>query len=279
MTQALMHGSRGQAVRSLQHQLVQRGAKLVVDGDFGNATEKAVRTFQQSVGMVPDGIAGSKTQAVLAGADPARFLRLRDLQAAATRLGVPLASVLAVNEVESDGAGFLDNGKPAILFERHVMYQRLALPRHPDDDTAALQKHADELAVSRPALVNPNAGGYIGGAGEYQRLAQARMIDALAADESTSWGAFQVMGYHAERLGYANVAEFVARMNTSEAEHLEAFVRYIEAEPPLLKALKGRKWAEFARRYNGPNYARNLYDVKLERAYDRHSEAMGEKAA
>ncbi|MCP1651794.1 N-acetylmuramidase family protein [Pseudomonas nitroreducens] len=279
MTQALMHGSRGQAVRTLQHQLIQRGAKLAVDGDFGDETEKAVRAFQQSVGMVPDGVAGGKTQAVLAGADPARFLRLRDLLAAAARLGAPLASVLAVNEVESAGAGFLDNGKPAILFERHVMYQRLALPRHPDDDSAALRKHADELAAARPALVNPNAGGYIGGAGEYQRLAQARLIDALAADESTSWGAFQVMGYHAERLGYANVAEFVARMNTSEAEHLEAFVRYIEAEPQLLKALKGRKWAEFARRYNGPNYARNLYDVKLERAYERHSKAMGENAA
>lgn len=279
MTQALVHGSRGQAVRTLQQQLIQRGAKLVADGDFGNETEKAVRAFQQSVGMVPDGVAGSKTQAVLAGADPARFLRLCDLQAAATRLGVPLASVLAVNEVESAGAGFLDNGKPAILFERHVMYQRLALPRHPDDDQVALQKHADELAATRPTLVNPNAGGYVGGTGEYQRLAQARMIDALVADESTSWGAFQVMGYHAERLGYASVAEFVARMNTSEAEHLEAFVRYIEADPALLKALKGRKWAEFAKRYNGPAYARNLYDVKLERAYARHSEAMGEKAA
>lgn len=279
MTQVLMHGSRGQAVRTLQQQLIQRGAKLVADGDFGNETEKAVRAFQQSVGMVPDGVAGSKTLAVLAGADPARFLRLRDLQAAATRLGVPLASVLAVNEVESAGAGFLDNGKPAILFERHVMYQRLALPRHPDDDQVALQKHADELVATSPTLVNPNAGGYVGGTGEYQRLAQARMIDAMAADESTSWGAFQVMGYHAERLGYASVSEFVARMSTSEAEHLEAFVRYIEADPALLKALRGRKWAEFAKRYNGPAYARNLYDVKLERAYARHSEAMGEKAA
>ncbi|MEG6992119.1 N-acetylmuramidase domain-containing protein, partial [Pseudomonas aeruginosa] len=57
------------------------------------------------------------------------------------------------------------------------------------------------------------------------------------------------------------------------------FVRFIEADPALLKALKGRKWAEFARRYNGPAYARNLYDVKLERAYARHSEAMRENAA
>ncbi|HBN9641679.1 N-acetylmuramidase family protein [Pseudomonas aeruginosa] len=279
MSQALKHGSHGQAVRVLQQQLNQRGATLAVDGTFGDATESAVRAFQQSVGMVPDGVAGNKTQAVLGGADPARFLRLRDLQAAATRLGVPLASVLAVNEVESAGAGFLGNGKAAILYERHIMYQRLALPRHPDDDKASLQARADELAAAHSMLVNPKPGGYIGGSGEYQRLAQARMLDALAADESTSWGAFQVMGYHAERLGYASVAEFVTRMQSSEAEHLEAFVRFIKADPALLKALKGRKWAEFARRYNGPAYARNLYDVKLERAYARHSEAMRENGA
>ncbi len=131
MSQALKHGSRGQAVRVLQQQLNQRGATLAVDGAFGDSAESAVRAFQQSVGMVPDGVAGYKTQAVLGGADPARFLRLRDLQAAATRLGVPLASVLAVNEVESAGAGFLDNGKAAILYERHIMYQRLALPVTP----------------------------------------------------------------------------------------------------------------------------------------------------
>ncbi len=104
MTQPLKHGSRGQAVRALQQQLNLHGAKLAVDGDFGAATEAAVRAYQVKVGLVPDGIAGAKTLAVLAGAAPRRFLSLKDLQEAARRLDVPLASVLAVNEVESNGA-------------------------------------------------------------------------------------------------------------------------------------------------------------------------------
>ncbi|HID7945158.1 TPA: peptidoglycan-binding domain-containing protein, partial [Pseudomonas aeruginosa] len=58
MTQALKHGSRGHAVRVLQQQLNSHGAKLIADGDFGDATEKAVAAFQASVGLVPDGIAG-----------------------------------------------------------------------------------------------------------------------------------------------------------------------------------------------------------------------------
>jgi hypothetical protein len=60
-------------------------------------------------------------------------------------------------------------------------------------------------------------------------------------------------------------------MAANENEQFEAFVRFVEADPILLKALKGKKWAAFAKEYNGPDYARNLYDTKLERAYKRHS--------
>ena len=271
MTQPLKHGSRGQAVRVLQQQLNLQGAKLAVDGDFGAATEAAVRAYQVKVGLVPDGIAGEKTLAVLAGAAPRRFLSLKDLQEAARRLDVPLASVLAVNEVESNGAGFLANGKPAILFERHVMYQRLALVRNEGDAPAALQQHAKQLAAQWPSLVNPKPGGYVGGTGEHQRLAQARMIDAIAADESASWGAFQIMGYHWQRLGYDSLDTFVADMQHSEGRQLDAFVRFIEANPHLHKALRAGKWAQFAAGYNGPDYKANLYDVKLARAFERYS--------
>ncbi|MGF6590704.1 N-acetylmuramidase domain-containing protein [Pseudomonas sp. 2835] len=274
MTLTLRHGDRGQAVSQLQKQLNQAGAKpaLVVDGDYGDATEKAVRAFQAKSGLVDDGIAGPKTQGALTGADCRKLLGNAALVAAAKRLGVELAAIYAVNEVESLGGGFLASGKPKILFERHVMYNRLALPQHEGDDAAALKRHADELAVSHPHLVNPRPGGYIGGAGEHQRLAQARMLDAQRADESASWGAFQVMGYHWQYLGYSSLADFVARMSRDENEHFEAFVRFIEADATLHKALKGKKWAQFAKLYNGPAYARNLYDVKLERAYERHAD-------
>ncbi len=280
MTDTLIHGSKGLAVRRLQEQLKANGAKLFVDGDYGDETEKAVRAYQAKIGLVVDGKAGEKTLAALAGADCSKLLRNATLVAAAARLGVELAAIYAVNEVESAGSGFLGTGKPKILFERHVMHQRLALPRAEGDDQADLRRHADELAAQYPALVNTKPGGYIGGAAEHQRLAQARMIDALCANESASWGAFQIMGYHAERLGYASVDEFVRLMSQDENQQFEAFVRFIEADPALLKALKGKKWAAFAKAYNGPNYARNLYDVKLERAYEQHASCgCGKEAA
>jgi hypothetical protein len=268
----LRHGDRSQAVLILQKNLNKHGANLVPDGHYGDATEAAVRTYQVKVGLVADGVAGTKTQTSLAGGDCTQLLRNTDLMTAADRLGVPLASIYAVNEVESKGKGFLDNGKPVILFERHIMYRQLAKTRHPGDDAAELKRHADQLAVANPALVNPKSGGYSGGTAEHQRLAMARLIDDTAALESASWGAFQIMGFQWQRLGYASVQDFVAAMSAGESQQFDAFTRFIETDPALHKALKARKWAEFAKLYNGPDYLRNLYDTKLQRAYERHAD-------
>ena len=271
MTTTLRHGDRSQAVLMLQKNLNKNGAGLVTDGHYGDATEAAIRAYQVKVGLVADGIAGTKTQASLAGGDCIQLLRNVDLVNAAERLGVPLASIYAVNEVESKGKGFLDNGKPVILFERHIMYRQLATARSAGDDLAELKRHADQLATANPALVNPKPGGYIGGTAEHQRLAMARLIDDTAALESASWGAFQIMGFHWKRLGYTSVQDFVAAMSAGESQQLDAFTRFIETDPVLHKALKARKWAEFAKLYNGPDYLRNLYDTKLQRAYERHA--------
>ncbi|WP_025808317.1 N-acetylmuramidase domain-containing protein [Pseudomonas chlororaphis] len=256
----LRHGDRSQAVRDLQRKLNEHGAKLSADGIYGDATEAAVRAYQLKTGLVSDGVAGPKTLACLQGADNRKLLKHADLMKASDRLAVPVAAIYALNEVESKGRGFLDNGKPVILFERHVMYRRLQEP------------HAGELARLNPALVNPKPGGYIGGTAEHQRLALARQLDDTAALESASWGAFQIMGYHWERLGYASVQDFVDHMARGEPEQLEAFVRFIETDPNLHKALKAQKWAKVAELYNGADYKRNLYDVKLKRAFERHQD-------
>lgn len=268
----LRHGDRSQAVRDLQRQLINHGAKLAADGGYGDATEAAVRAYQLKAGLVSDGIAGPKTRAALMGLDVQKLLKHSDLVRASQRLGVPVAAVYALNEVESQGCGFFENGKPAILFERHVMYARLRVVRTSADDQEQLQRRAEDLAKQVPNLVNPKSGGYIGGSSEHQRLAQARQLDDQAALESASWGGFQVMGYHWKRLGYPSVQDFVTAMNRSEADHLEAFVRFIEADATLHKALKALKWATVAKLYNGADYQRNLYDVKLERAFERHQD-------
>jgi putative chitinase len=64
---SLQLGSTGPQVATLQQQLQQRGFDPgEVNGQFTAATEAAVRAFQQSVGLQPDGEAGPNTIAALA---------------------------------------------------------------------------------------------------------------------------------------------------------------------------------------------------------------------
>lgn len=60
----LKYGSEGIAVKNLQSFLNWAiNAKLTVDGDFGNATFKALKKFQKKVGLKQDGVWGTKTRA------------------------------------------------------------------------------------------------------------------------------------------------------------------------------------------------------------------------
>jgi len=122
-----------------------------------------------------------------------------------------------------------------------------------------------------PAIVNTQRGGYLGGTAEHRRLTMAREICEPAAIESASWGLFQIMGFHWRDLGYDSAEQFERLMQRSEGAQLDAFVRFIEANPHLHKALRAGKWAQFAAGYNGPDYKANLYDVKLARAFERYS--------
>ncbi len=262
----LRHGARGDDVGLLQQRLQRAGYKVAQTNVYDDATERSVMALQAANNLVVDGIYGPKSFMALVGAAQARHLSDADLVRAAAQLGVPLATVRAVNEVESRGEGFLPDGRPVILFERHKFYQQL-------------QKHGIDpapIAAKYPNLCNPEAGGYRGGEAEHARLEQAKQIHLQAAYESASWGSFQVMGYHAEDLGYPGVIDFVRCMYENEAAHLEAFVRYVNYAG-LAGHLKARKWAAFAKGYNGPAYARNLYDAKLAQAYAKYAEA--EKAA
>ena len=58
-------GARDHPVRTLQHLLRARGQSVTVDGDFGPATEAAVRAFQGSHGLGVDGIVGNQTWSAL----------------------------------------------------------------------------------------------------------------------------------------------------------------------------------------------------------------------
>ena len=62
----LRRGAKGEYVLELQKHLVALGyGPLVADGDFGKATEAAVKAFQQDHGLKADGWAGNRTQAAI----------------------------------------------------------------------------------------------------------------------------------------------------------------------------------------------------------------------
>ena len=173
-----------------------------------------------------------------------------------------VTAIQAIDEIESRGCGFLRDGHPVILFERHIMYRRLQATGH---DVAA-------LAVRYPDIVNPQPGGYIGGMAEHRRLNLAKKLDATCAIASTSWGRFQIMGWHWRRLGYSSAAAFADAMAESEAYQLNAFILFIKSDPVLYQALKTQNWVAFARGYNGLAYKKNQYDLKLENAYKKYTQ-------
>lgn len=256
----LKNGSRGEQVANLQRKLTTLGYPLKDDGVFGDGTEKAVKAVQLRFHLKDDGVVGDKTWAVLdTPTKTLQSLTEEDYQWAADFLQDDVPSVKAVREVEAPLGGFLSDGRVTILYERHVMYRQLYANGLDPDKAAALN----------PSIVNKKTGGYLGKAAEYKRLDEAIKIHEVSALESCSWGAYQIMGYHWKLLGFNSVFEFVAKMKESERGQLECFVKFIKANPALLKAIRLDDWAAFAKGYNGSNYRVNNYDVKLTAAFKK----------
>jgi peptidoglycan hydrolase-like protein with peptidoglycan-binding domain len=61
----LQRGDKGEWVRRLQELLRAKQFAVTVDGDFGPATEIAVRSFQHLFGLEVDGVVGLETWTVL----------------------------------------------------------------------------------------------------------------------------------------------------------------------------------------------------------------------
>lgn len=199
-----------------------------------------------------------------AGTRSSKLLTESDYKSAAGQLNCSLATIKAVAEVESRGDGFLPSGHPKVLFERHVMYQRVRAKFGAAKADAIAAKHQD--------LINQKPGGYGIESAQPGRMDRAaKLIDRDCALESASWGKFQIMGYHWRSLGFATLQSFINSMYANEAGHLFAFQRFILVDPTLHKALQDRDWATFARFYNGPAYRANKYDTKMADAYDKFS--------
>lgn len=224
----------------------------------------------KGAGLVEDGVVGPRTTEAmwqLFANRNAPSIQASDIHSFAQTLAVSPLQVRAVASVESSGGGFEDTGHPKILWERHWFWRRIGL------------KLGFSLHPQLGSVSDPTPGGYTRDANRdgindsWQRLLYACRRDPVAAFESCSWGKFQVMGGHWEALGYRSVFDMAWSMRESERGHYQALINFIRVNG--LRTAMSRISTNpednraFARGYNGRNYARKQYHVKLARAMGR----------
>jgi hypothetical protein len=182
-------------------------------------------------------------------------LTQQDFESCAAVIGCEPAAVHAVATVETNGGGFNPDGSPRTLFEGQWFHKLTG----------------GKYDTLYPTISYPTWTRQIYGKTwqeEQARLAKAKSLDPHVALQCASWGMFQIMGFNYAKCGFASVEDYVAAMSKSEGAQLAAFTQYI-VHSGLADELRDKRWADFARLYNGPQYAQNQYDTKLATAYTK----------
>lgn len=187
-----------------------------------------------------------------------RYLHLteHDFQLVAEELNVEIAAIKAVVEIEAGKAmkGFWAPGIPVINFDRtmYLKYRSKAVSK----DGAKGEEVPQGLT------------GYA--LKEWKELITARKTNAQGANLGTFWGMFQIGGFNYKLCGCESVDEFVKRMAYSELEQLQLFALFI-TNTGMVESLRKKDWSTFARKYNGPSYAKRGYHTKMAKAYAKYS--------
>lgn len=214
----------------LQEWLNAHGATLIVDGQPGAMTRAAIKQVFVNTG--------------------APAVTDEDIAIIAARLGASVKQIRAVAQVESGGGGFDKQGRPKILYERHLFHRMT------------------DGKWSPAAFSQAKGGGY--GDDSWAKLQIAACKDADAAFASCSWGKFQVLGMHWSKLGYPSPIDMAYSTVVGEAEHYEMLARFIEANglKDELRAISANpdNCRAFAKAYNGSGYEKFDYHTKIARA-------------
>lgn len=188
--------------------------------------------------------------------DPDRYAKLTDadFEKVAAELQVETAAIKAVVSIEAGAAmkGFWAPGIPVINFDP-TMYRKYA-------------SKATDRKGAKGESVPAGLTGYA--RSEWTQLINARKNNAQGANMGTFWGMFQIGGFNYKICGCKSVDEFVKLMSYSELEQLELFATFL-INTGYVKDLRSKSWATFARKYNGPSYARRGYHTKMANAYSK----------
>jgi hypothetical protein len=166
----------------------------------------------------------------------------------ALNFDIPVSSIKAIDEVESNGQGFDPvTGKIKIQFEPSY-FKRIS-------------RLVSGLWSSNKVDVQSK---------EWEAFNDAFRKNPNAAMESASIGRMQVMGEHWKRLGFKSVGEMWYFSKQSERNQLWLGLKFIKTDPILHQSVLERNWKKVAYRYNGKNYWILGYDKKLANAEKKY---------
>lgn len=180
-----------------------------------------------------------------------KTLTNEDFKRVAEELGVEVAAIKAVVKIEAGPKleGFWAPGVPVVNYAKSLF------------DKYNGKTKGRKL---KDAKVPSGLTGYA--LKEWTSLTNARKINADAADLGTYWGMFQIGGFNYKLCGCESVEEMVAKVCESEFSQLEMFAVFIR-NSGMLESLKKKDWTTFARKYNGPSYAKRGYHTRMAKEY------------
>lgn len=178
-----------------------------------------------------------------------------DYEQVATELGLEVAVIKTIVKIEAGSQlkGFWAPGVPVANYSQKL-YNRYA------------KKHKGRKV--KDGKVPDGLKGYA--LKEWTQLVNARKKNADAADMATYWGMFQIGGMNYKLCGCKSVEEMVEKMSESEHSQLELFATFIK-NAGMIESLQKKDWKTFARKYNGPSYAKRGYHTRMAKEYAKYS--------
>lgn len=190
------------------------------------------------------------------------------LETLATRLNIPVATVVGVIVAESSGKVFSTDGRMVIRFENHVFFRYWG-----KDNPEVFDRHFQFNRTSgnnwkghqwRPNAESEWLAVHTNQTREWEVLAFARALDNNAALMSISMGAPQVMGFNHKLLGYESAsAMFDAFARSAHAQLIGMFdfVKGSASTSRAIRALQAGDFLTFASIYNGQANAQTYGDI------------------
>jgi len=175
----------------------------------------------------------------------------------AKELGVEKALLQAFVKAESNGTNSIDD-RVVIRWESHIFKRKTGV---------VIKVHGKRGRITEECQNN-----------EYEAFNRAKDLleDGKYEDEayeSASYGMGQIMGFNHTACGFDNAQELKEFIEESDDNAIRAIAYFIKSNRKLLQACKDLDFPTIARKYNGPAYAKNKYDIKMEKYYNEFKSA------